>query len=93
MTKTPLFPLGAVVATPGALALIPDQGPMFFAGLLSRHVRGDFGDLDEHDKAENNFALTRNLRIFSAYETTGGKLWIITEADRSSTCILTPDEY
>jgi hypothetical protein len=69
--------------------------------LISRHVRGDWGDLDEHDRLANESALREGLRIFSAYKltTTLGsrvvheKVWVITEADRSSTCLLRPDEY
>lgn len=62
---------------------------------LRRHARGDWGDLCLEDKKNNDLALGKgNLRIFSAYETKGlPKIWIITEADRSATTILFPDEY
>jgi hypothetical protein len=83
-----LFPPGQVVATPGALNLGVDLLPYFW-----RHMTGDWGDLDEDDKHENEFAIQNGLRILSAYMTTAGKLWIITEADRSSTCMLLPEEY
>ncbi len=85
------FPLGRVVATPGALALL-DAGEV--GDLLGRHASGDWGDLDAHDRRANAQALKTGARIFSAYETSkGGRVWIITEADRSSTCILLPEEY
>ena len=91
MKKT-LFPLGSIVATPGALDLLEQLGenPMTY---LSRHARGDWGDLCDDDKAENDFSVPRCLRILSAYKTPKGKLWVITEADRSATTLLLPDEY
>ena len=91
--KKPLFDLGQVVATPGALETFQEAGqsPVEF---LSRHVRGDWGVVDEHDQQANDDALQDGSRILSAYVlTTGVKIWIITEADRSSTCCLLPEEY
>lgn len=89
----PLFRLGQVVATPGALANLEEAGQSP-AELLNRHVRGDWGELDDEDKAANEAALTKGSRILSAYVLSSGvRLWIITEADRSSTCLLRPDEY
>ena len=89
----PLFPLGHVVATPAALAAIEKSGQQS-GEFLARHVIGDWGDLDAHDRAENEFSLQHGLRLLSAYHTSAGeKLWVITEADRSSTCILLPEEY
>ena len=86
-----LFPIGQVVATPGALANITES-EMFEA--LNRHVRGDWGDLDMEDIQSNNHALQVGDRLLSAYHTSGGtKFWIITEADRSSTTVLLPEEY
>ncbi len=82
------FNLGAVVATPGALELGVD-----LADPLARHSRGDWGDLGAFDRRENDRALRNGERIFSAYDTPAGKLWIITEWDRSSTCLLLPSEY
>ncbi len=62
--------------------------------LIRRHVTGDWSELDEHDQAENRFSAGRDLRILSAYTlSTGVKVWIITEADRSATTILLPSEY
>lgn len=88
-----LFPLGQLVATPGALDALHQahQTPWEF---LSRHVNGDWGELTEEDKRENEFSVTRHLRILSAYTlSTGVKIWLITEADRSATTILLPEEY
>ena len=89
----PLFPLGRVVATVGALARLVDSGqnPREF---ILRHVCGDWGELDSHDQEANAEALEHGLRIFSAYRASDGtKIWVITEADRSSTTVLLPDEY
>lgn len=89
----PLFPLGQTVATPGALEAL-DQSGQSPAEFLDRHVRGDWGDLCPDDKQSNEDALTDGTRILSAYKTNQGiRIWVITTADRSSTCILLPDEY
>ncbi len=91
--KPRLFDPGQTVATPGALAVLAEsaQHPGDF---LSRHLSGDWGDLCEEDKQVNQEALEHDLRLLSAYRTTAGsKLWIITEADRSVTTILLPEEY
>ena len=89
-SNRPAFGLGRVVATPGALeALEPEE---IHAG-LARHVRCDWGELDEEDKRANDFAVNRRLRIFSAYRAGSLKYWIITEADRSATTVLLPEEY
>lgn len=88
-----LFSLGQVVATPGALEALEraHQSPLEF---LSRHVSGDWGELDEHDQNENDFSVRHGFRILSSYRTAGGeKLWLITERDRSSTTLLLPEEY
>ena len=89
----PLFKLGQIVGTPGALEELQEaeQNPL---ELIFRHVTGDWGDLTEEDKQENEFSLQRELRIFSAYElVTGKKIWVITEHDRSVTTILRPEDY
>ena len=92
-TKQPLFDLGQFVATPGALATLEKAGQNAME-FLSRHVTGDWGDLPEEDKAENQFSLEKGFRLLSSYRTTAGdKLWVITEADRSHTTLLLPDEY
>lgn len=88
-----LFNLGQVVATPGALRALhrSSQSPAHF---LDKHVRGEWGELDDHDTAANWTALREGGRILSSYKTRlGDAVWVITEADRSSTCILLPDEY
>jgi len=95
----PLFQLGQIVATPAALALLEKHG-MQPATLLHRHVHGDWGDMDKHDRAANDAALKDGSRIFSAYVINKDKFWVITEAanddgglSRASTCILLPVEY
>lgn len=88
-----LFDLGRVVATPGALQALTESGedPHRYLG---RHVTGDWGELSREDKAANNLALVTGERLLSSYRTSRNvKLWVITEADRSSTCILLPEEY
>jgi len=87
-----LFTLGNVVATPAALKFCQQHSinPLL---LLGRHITGDWGDLDAADTAANFRAVHDDLRIFSSYKFAAGKVWVITEADRSSTCILMPDEY
>lgn len=89
----PRFSLGQIVATPGALAALAaaEQGPEEF---LHRHIVGDWGVVPEADKQENELSVEKGFRILSAYVlTTGVKIWLITEADRSSTCLLLPSEY
>lgn len=87
------FPLGQLVATPGALGALQEAGQLP-TDFLARHVRGDYGEVCEDDKRLNDEALVNGSRILSAYRTLlGVRLWIITEADRSSTCILLPEEY
>ena len=87
------FPLGTVVATPGALALM-EKSAESPATFLRRHVAGDWGALNEEDFQENETSLREGLRLLSAYLTQAGeKLWVITEADRSATTILLPEEY
>lgn len=87
-----LFELGQIVATPGALELLEKHG-MTPMQLLQRHVTGDFGNLCDEDKEANNEAIWNSERILSAYEIDGEKLYLITEADRSSTCCLMANEY
>jgi hypothetical protein len=84
------FELGQIIATPGAMK---DFGLALIAELLDRHARGDWGDLDAHDQRENERALTTGARILGAYETPLGRAWIITESDRSSTCVLRSEDY
>ena len=87
------FLLGQIVATPAALKAIADSGqtPSDF---LDRHASGDWGDVDDEDKKLNDDDLIHGGRVLSAYHTSKGeKIWIITEADRSVTTILLPEEY
>lgn len=91
--RTPLFQLGKVVATPGAVETLAEAQTSAWT-LLSRHVTGDFGDVDADDRQANLDAIKDQARILSAYTLkTGERLWVLTEADRSSTCVLRPDEY
>ena len=89
-----LFALGRIVSTPGAIDALAraNQQPHDF---LNRHVTGDWGsELPEEDKAENEYSLQHGFRILSSYKTAAGeKLWVITEADRSVTTLLLPEEY
>ncbi len=91
--RVPLFPLGLVVGTQGAVSALEkaEQGPQEF---LDRHVRGDWGEVPEADKRENEYSLQYGFRIHSAYTTTAGdRIWVITEEDRSATTLLLPEEY
>lgn len=91
--KPPLFKLGRIVATPGALEALSKANTTAWQ-LISRHVVGDFGEVDAEDRQSNLQAIQDDSRILSAYTlSTGTKLWIITEADRSSSCVLLPEEY
>ena len=89
----PLFPLGHVVITPGAAAAFEARGDGRLA-FLTKHVCLDPGDLGAHDIRENQLSLEQGFRILSVYRLTDdARIWIITEADRTSTCILLPSEY
>lgn len=92
-TDKPQFPLGQTLATPGALEALTASGqsPTEF---LDRHLRCDWGEVDSEDAQANDDALQHGDRLLSAYRTSAGaKIWIITEADRSATTILLPEEY
>ncbi len=90
----PLFQLGRIIATRGAIETMERRG-IDYNALLARHVTGDWGDLVEEDKHENEYAVKHSQRIHSAYGTLDDpdRLWIITEPDRHATTILLPDEY
>ena len=107
ITNTARFALGQIVATPGALSLLQTMG-FSAAALIGRHVHGDWGDCCLEDAAENEFAVTRRLRLMSVYRLVDPiklaatprarrsnlpTVWIITEADRSVTTLLLPEEY
>lgn len=106
-TNSARFSLGQVVATPGSLEQLAEHG-ISATALIHRHVHGDWGDLCEEDRAENEFAVSRPLRLLSCYRLVDAErlastpkerrsslptVWIITEADRSVTTILRPSEY
>jgi hypothetical protein len=87
------FSPGSLYATPGVLEAFRASGesPLVF---LERHLAGDWGDVGEHDRHENELSLIHGFRLLSAYTLrSGAKIWIITEADRSATTFLLPDEY
>lgn len=90
------FPLGRVVATPGAIATMGELN-ISPISLLERHVSGDWGDLCKEDREQNEEALKIGNRLMSVYGVDGTdstqKVWVITEWDRSVTTILLPDEY
>jgi hypothetical protein len=87
------FEPGRIVATPGALRALElaDETPLAF---LRRHLSGDWGEVDEHDRTENEHSVGHGFRILSAYTLSDGtRIWVITEADRSATTFLLPEEY
>lgn len=84
------FELGQIVTTPGAMNAID---LLQMTRLLARHASGDWGDLSEEDKKENEFSLANGFRIMSSYKVNDVKIWVITESDRSCTTILLPSEY
>jgi len=90
----PLFPLGRLVATPSALALLRSAGEdLLLPTLLERHRSGDWGDVPAEDALENEYSLRHGYRLLSSYWVAGERLWVITEADRSATTFLLPEEY
>lgn len=92
MIGTIKFKTGTVVHTPGIQDLM-NQG-IGMSEYLNRHITGDWGDTSPEDSVSNDHAwLHGGLRIFSVYNTPQGRIWIITEADRSRTTILLPNEY
>ena len=89
----PKFSLGQLVATPGALEALKDADVGFWP-YIRRHLEGDWGDICPEDAAENELSLKEGFRLLSAYTLlSGDRIWIITEADRSATTILLPEEY
>lgn len=92
MSLQPKYQLGAVFATPGAIELLEAAGTSP-ADILLRHLSCDWGDLCESDRKTNDRALVEGERLFSAYQTSEGRVWVITEADRSVTTLLLPEEY
>jgi hypothetical protein len=87
------FALGRVVATPGALRVL-EKAEQLPAEFLDRHVNGDWGEVPDADKQENEFSVEQGFRILTTYTTSAGdRIWVLTEADRSATIILLPEEY
>ena len=91
-TAKPLFPLGQIVATPGALDFcsLHKVNPGDF---IKRHNGGDWGELDFHDTLVNEEAVENGGRILSSYKVGDGEVWVITEWDRSVSTVLLPSEY
>ena len=88
----PLFGMGRIVATPGALEMMAVTETDTFA-LLERHASGDWGQVSPEDGRENERGLKHGFRLLSSYPAGEGRVWILTEADRSATTILLPSEY
>jgi hypothetical protein len=87
------FHLGQLLTTPGALEALKRGGNEAIE-FIRRHASCDWGELDADDVRENEFSLAHGLRLLSAYRLNDGeKIWIITEADRSCTTVLLPEEY
>mgnify|MGYP000865838676 CR=1 FL=1 len=89
-----LFELGQIVATPGAFRAMEENGINAWS-LLRRHANGDWGCVPQEDQLENQRSVANGYRVLSCYRLNaqGKKVWVITEADRSSTCLLLPEEY
>jgi hypothetical protein len=94
MNSKQLFLLGSIVGTPGALEALGRCG-ISGAEFVRRHACGDWGEMDTEDTDANNRAALEGTRTMSAYTLPDGKtkIWVITEADRSATTLLLPDEY
>lgn len=89
----PRFKLGRILATPGALEIIADAR-VSIVDLLIRHMSGDWGDLPEIDREQNEIAIETEQRILSCYALPGGRtVWVNTERDRSATTFLLPSDY
>ena len=87
----PKFDLGRVVATPAALDALTHD---YVLTSLDKHSRGDWGEVSLGDWEENELSLKEGFRLLSVYHGRNGtKFWVITEADRSSTCVLLPEDY
>jgi hypothetical protein len=91
-----MYPLGSIVAAPKALHALAEAGRTP-AEFIAQHAAGDWGDIGPDDAQENAFSLTHGFRLFSSYiydpAEPESKDWVITEADRSSTCVLLPADY
>ena len=87
-----MFEFGITVATPAAVKFCEEHN-VEAASLLRRHAMGDWGDLEDADLKANRDAVAFGARIFSSYKLGDDRVWVITEADRSSTCVLLPSDY
>lgn len=89
--------LGEVVLTAGVDGWVgnSDDSGRFWAvtAALTAHKMGEWGDVDAHDAKVNDRALKAGGRIISERTIDDQRVWIITEADRSATTVLFPDEY
>ena len=84
------FRLGRIVATPHALEVLAHEDIL---AAITRHQAGDWGEVPQDDKNANDQALRAGTRILSAYRSKGVTFWIITEADRSVSTVLLPQDY
>ena len=85
------FRLGHIVSTPNALARLSDED--ILTG-IQRHQAGDWGDVSEDDRTKNELSLKQGLRLWSVYHAGNGvKFWLITEANRSHSTVLLPEDY
>ena len=85
------FRLGQIVSTPNALSRLTEEDILMG---IKRHQAGDWGELTEDDRQANERALIEGTRLFSVYHAVSGiKFWLITEADRSATTVLLPEDY
>lgn len=89
----PRLPLGHLVATPAAVAALSAAGVSIYR-LLNRHARGDWGELPDEDRQQNDLAAATGQRVLSSYPLENGQtIWICTEADRTVTTALLPEDY
>jgi hypothetical protein len=86
----PKFPLGQIVITANAQTILD---PADVQQGLSRHARGDWGDICSEDRKLNELSLKERSRLLSVYQSGANRFWIITEADRSVTTVLMPEDY
>lgn len=89
-TNTTKFPMGDLVATPAAMSTFTSD---FMQRCLRRHLQGDWGNVDLHDRRANDHGLRDGERLLSVYEQDAKTLWVVTEADRSVTTFLLPSDY
>lgn len=89
----PLFPLGQVVATPNAIDALRTNNQSVFT-FINRHQSGDWSEMSEDDQHANRDSVAGDTRILSSFAMLGGdRIWVLTEADRSATTVLLPEEY